>query len=171
MAVIELEDLEGAVKVVVFPNAYKNSVELVEGKVVWIRGAVKLDNRNRNSDDDTEDEIRQIQAEKILDIESVAEQQTSALEVTIPETDLENTEKLEALQKIARANKGEHDLILRLMSSRYGEVIARCARKYNVAYKPQIIEQVEELFGENCIKPSNRTIRGQKSRTSQMDFV
>ena len=171
MAVIELEDLEGAVKVVVFPNAYKNSVELAEGKVVWIRGTVKPDKRNRNSDDEKEDEVRQIHANKILDIESVAEQQTSALEVTIPEADLENTEKLEALQEIARANKGDHDLILRLMSSHYGEVIARCARKYNIAYEPQIIEQVEELFGEDCIKPSNRTIRGKKSRTSQMDFV
>ncbi|RKU20240.1 DNA polymerase III subunit alpha [Candidatus Poribacteria bacterium] len=171
MAVIELEDLEGAVKVVVFPNAYKKSVELVEGKVVWIRGTVKPDNRNRNSDDEKEDEVRQLQANKILDIESVADQQTSALEVTIPESDLENTEKLEALQEIARANRGEHDLILRLMSSHYGEVIARCAQKYNVAYKPQIIEQIEGLFGENCIKPSNRTIRGKKSRTSQMDFV
>ena len=173
MAVIELEDLEGAVKVVVFPDAYKNAVELVEGKVVWIRGTVKLDNRNRNSDADeeTQKEALQIQANKILDIESVAEQQTSALEVTISESDLENTEKLEALQEIARANRGDHDLILRLMSSRYGEVIARCAQKYNIAYKPQIIEQVEGLFGENCIKPSNRTIRGKKSRTSQMDFV
>jgi DNA polymerase-3 subunit alpha len=171
MAVIELEDLEGAVKVVVFPNAYKNSVELAEGKVVWIRGTVKPDKRNRNSDDEKEDEVRQIHANKILDIESVAEQQTSALEVTIPEADLENTEKLEALQEIARANKGDHDLILRLMSSRYGEVIARCAQKYNIAYEPQIVEQVEGLFGEDCIKPSNRTIRGKKSRTSQMDFV
>ena len=173
MAVIELEDLEGAVKVVGFPDAYKSAVELVEGKVVWIRGTVKLDNRNRNSDsdEDTQKEALQIQANKILDIESVAEQQTSALEVMIPESDLENTEKLEALQEIARANKGDHDLILRLMSSRYGEVIARCARKYNIAYKPQIIEQVEGLFGENCIKPSNRTIRGKKSRTSHMDFV
>jgi DNA polymerase-3 subunit alpha len=173
MAVIELEDLEGAVKVVVFPDAYKNAVELVEGKVVWIRGTVKLDNRNRNSDsdEDTQKEALQIQANKILDIESVSEQQTSALEVTIPESDLENTGKLEALQEIARANKGDHDLILRLMSSRYGEVIARCAQKYNIAYEPQIVEQVEGLFGEDCIKPSNRTIRGKKSRTSQMDFV
>ena len=173
MAVIELEDLEGAVKVVVFPDAYKTAVELVEGKVVWIRGSVKLDKRNRNSDsdEDTQREALQIQADKILDIESVSEQQTSALEVTIPEADLENTEKLEALQAIARANKGEHDLILRLMSSKYGEVIARCAQKYNIAYKQQIIEQVEELFGENCIKPSNRTIRGKKNRTSHMDFV
>ena len=173
MAVIELEDLEGAVKVVVFPDAYKSAVELVEGKVVWIRGTVKLDNRNRNSDsdEDTQKEALQIQADKILDIESVAAQQTSALEVTIPESDLENTQKLEALQKIARANSGEHDLILRLMSPRYGEVIARCAQKYNIAHEPQIIEQVEGLFGENCIKPSNRTIRGKKKRTSQMDFV
>ena len=173
MAVIELEDLEDTVKVVVFPDAYKSAVELTEGKVVWIRGTVKLDNRNRNSDsdEDMQKESLQIQANKILDIESVAEQQTSALEVTIPEADLENTGKLEALQEIARANKGDHDLILRLMSSRYGEVIARCAKKYNIAYEPQIIEQVEGLFGENCIKPSNRTIRGKKSRTSQMDFV
>ncbi|MDE0468150.1 MAG: DNA polymerase III subunit alpha [Candidatus Poribacteria bacterium] len=172
MAVIELEDLEGAVKVVVFPEAYKNAVELVEGKVVWIRGTIKLDNRSRNnSDEDTQNEARQLQADKILDIESVSEQQTSALEVTIPESDIENTKKLEALQEIARANQGDHDLILRLMSSRYGEVIARCAQKYNMAYKPQIIEQVEGLFGADCIKPSNRTIRGNKSRISQMDYV
>ncbi|MDE0324866.1 MAG: DNA polymerase III subunit alpha [Candidatus Poribacteria bacterium] len=172
MAVIELEDLESAVKVVVFPEAYKNAVELVEGKVVWIRGTIKLDNRSRNnSDEDTQNEVRQIQADKILDIESVSEQQTSALEVTIPESDIENTKKLEALQEIARANQGDHDLILRLMSSRYGEVIARCAQKYNIAYKPQIIEQVEGLFGADCIKPSNRTIRGNKSRISQMDYV
>ena len=172
MAVIELEDLEGAVKVVVFPEAYKNAVELVEGKVVWIRGTIKLDNRSRNnSDEDTQNESRQLQADKILDIESVSEQQTSALEVTIPESDLENTKKLEALQEIARANRGEHDLILRLMSPRYGEVIARCGEKYNVAYKPQVIEQVEGLFGADCIKPSNRTIRRNKSRISQMDYV
>ena len=172
MAVIELEDLEDTVKVVVFPDAYKNAVELVEGKVVWIRGTIKLDKRSRNnSDEDTQNEVRQIQADKILDIESVSEQQTSALEVTIPESDLENTQKLEALQKIARANKGDHDLILRLMSPRYGEVIARCGEKYNVAYKPQVIEQVEGLFGADCIKPSNRTIRRNKSRISQMDYV
>ena len=173
MAVIELEDLEGTVKVVVFPEAYKNAVELVEGKVVWIRGTVKPDNRNRNADDDSqkEKEIRQIQAGKILDIEAVTEQQTSALEVMIPESDLENTEKLEALQKIARASKGDLDLILRLMSPHYGEVIARCDRKYNVANEPQVIEQVEKLFGENSAKPSNRTIRSNQKNASQMDFV
>ena len=174
MAVIGLEDLEGTTEVVFFPEAYKTAGDLVEGRVVWIRGKVSINqnSRNRRSENgEPQVEERQIQADRAIDIDSVAEQQTSALEVTIPESDIENTAKLEALQKIARENRGEHDLILRLMSPHYGEVIARCGEKYNVAYKPQIIEQVEGLFGADCIKPSNRTIRGSKSRTSQMDYV
>ena len=171
MAVIGFEDLDGSVEVVVFPEAYKNAGDLFEGRVVWIRGKVNQNSRNRRSDDESQREQRQIQADDIVDIESVRDRQTSALEVTISEADLENTQKLEQLQKIASANRGQNDLILRLMSPRYGEVIAQCGRKYNVAYKPQVIEQVEKLFGENCIKPSNRTIRGNKSRTAYTDFV
>ena len=174
MAVIGLEDLEGAIEVVIFPEAYKKAGDLVEGRVVWIRGKVSVNqnNRNRRSENgDTEREERQIQADRVIDIEFVSEQQTSALEVTISEFDIENVEKLKKLQEIARANKGDLDLILRLMSPRYGEVIARCAQKYSMANEPQVIEQVEGLFGENCVKLSNRTIRGNKSRTSQMDFV
>ena len=106
-----------------------------------------------------------------MNIESVTEQQTSALEVTIPEADIDNMEKIETLQKIALANKGDLDLILRLTSPRFGEVIAQCSGKYNVANKPQIIEEVEQLFGANCIKPSNRTIRGSKNRSSRIDYV
>ena len=174
MAVIGLEDLEGAIEVVIFPEAYKTAGDLVEGRVVWIRGKVNINqnSRNRRSENgDAEREERQIQADRVIDIESVREQQTSALEVTISESDVENVEKLKRLQEIARANKGDLDLILRLISPRYGEVIARCAQKYNVAYAPQVIEQVEGLFGENSVKPSNLTIRGNKSRTSHMDFV
>ncbi len=174
MAVIGLEDLEGAIEVVIFPGAYKTAGDLVEGRVVWIRGKVNINqnSRNRRSENgDAEREERQIQADRVIDIESVSEQQTSALEVTIPEADVENVEKLERLKEIVRANKGDLDLILRLISPHYGEVIARCAQKYSVAYTPQVIEQVEGLFGENSVKPSNLTIRGNKSRTSHMDFV
>ena len=174
MAVIGLEDLEGAIEVVIFPGAYKTAGDLVEGRVVWIRGKVNINqnSRNRRSENgDAEREERQIQADRVIDIESVSEQQTSALEVTIPESDVENVEKLERLKEIVRANKGDLDLILRLISPHYGEVIARCAQKYSVAYAPQVIEQVEGLFGENSVKPSNLTIRGNKSRTSHMDFV
>ena len=171
MAVIGLEDLEGAVEVVIFPEAYKTAGNLAEGRVVWIRGKVNINqnSRGRKSENgDTEREIRQIQADRVIDIESVSEQQTSALEVKIPESDIDNVEKLERLQQIARANKGDLDLVLCLMSPRYGEVIARCAQKFSVSHEAQVIEKIEELFGENSVKPSNRTIRGNKTQTSQM---
>ena len=173
MAVIAFEDLEGTVEIVVFPDAYKKSCELVEGKAVWIRGKVniKQNSRSRKSDDEPQQEERQIQAEQIVDIATVSKDQTTSLEVIIPESDLENTEKLEALQKIARANNGELDLILRLTSPRYGEVIAKCAQKYSVAHEPAVIEQVEKLFGENSVKPSNRTIRSNNRNASQISFV
>ena len=120
MAVLTFEDLEGTIEVVVFPDTYKKAGELIEGRSVWIRGKVnvKQNNRNRKSDDEPQREERQIQADQIVDIASVSKDQTTSLEVTIPESDLENTEKLEALQKIARANKGDLDLILCLMSTR-----------------------------------------------------
>ncbi len=173
MAVLGFEDLEDTIEVVVFPDTYKEAGELVEGRAIWIRGKVnvKQNGKNRRSDDEPQQEERQIQAEQIVDIASVSRNQTTALEVIIPESDLENTEKLGALRKIAHANKGKLDLILRLMSPRYGEVIAQCAKKYNITDEPQVIEQVEKLFGENSVKPSNRTIRSNKKNVSQIGFV
>ena len=47
MAVITFEDLEGSVEIVVFPEAYKTAGDLVEGRVVWIRGKVNQNGRNR----------------------------------------------------------------------------------------------------------------------------
>lgn len=176
MAVIGLEDLEGTVEVVIFPEAYKTAGNLAEGDVIWIRGKVNVNqnSRRRNSDgDDTQREERQIQAERVIGIEAVTEQQTSALEVTIPETDIEDTTKLEALQRIARANSGDLDLILilKLNSSRYSTVVARCGQKYGVTSDPQVVEQIEGLFGENSVKPSNRTLRGSKGTSSRMDYM
>ncbi len=175
MAVLGFEDLEGSVEVVVFPEAYKKAGELFEGRIVWIEGIVKINQngKNRNADDETETEERQIQADTILDIETVAAQQTFALEVKVPEDDLENLDKLKSLKEIALANKGDLHLILRLMTPRFGEVITRCGSNYNIADTDTVFKQVENLFGENCIKRSNRTKPKSKNgnRTFRMNYV
>ncbi|MDE0482231.1 MAG: DNA polymerase III subunit alpha [Candidatus Poribacteria bacterium] len=174
MAILEFEDLEGSIEVVVFPEAYKKAGDLFEGRIVWIEGTVRVNHngsKNRNSDDETEVEERQIQADTILDIETVAEQQTSAVEVTIAESDLDNLEKLKSLKEIALANKGELHLILRLMSPRFGEVITRCGSNYKITDKEDVFKQVENLFGENCIKRSNRTKPKNGNRSTRNSYV
>ncbi len=176
MAVIGFEDLEGSIEIVVFPEAYKTAGDLFEGRIVWIEGNVKINqnSRNRNTDDETEaEEERQIQAETILDIETVSIEQTTAAEVTIPESDINNLEKIKALKEIALNNKGKLHLILRLMSPRFGEVIARCGPNYNIADEDVVFKKVEDLFGEGCIKRSNRTKTKNKNgrNFSRMDYV
>ena len=177
MAVLMFEDLEGSIEVVVFPDAYKEAGELLEGRIVWIEGKVKINQngRNRNSDDETEEEEeeRQIQANVITDIETVADEQTCAVEVLISESDIENLDKMNAFREIVSTNRGNLDVVLRLMSPRFGEVIARCGSKYKIEKTDSVFEQVENLFGEDSIKCSNRTKPKKKNgnRFARMDYV
>lgn len=173
MAILDFEDLEGSIEVVVFPEAYKKAGDLFEGRIVWIEGAVKINQngKNRNADDEDEVEERQIQADTILDITTVSDEQTSAVEVTIPESKLDDIDKLKTLQEIVLANKGELHLILRLMSPRFGEVITRCSSKYKIVDNDSVFKQVENLFGENCIKRSNRTKPKNGNRPSRIEYV
>ncbi len=176
MAVIALEDLEGSVEVVFFPEAYKEAGELFEGRIVWIEGIVKLNqnaNRNQDSDDEDEPEERQIQANEISNIDIVPQEQTSTVEVTIQESDLDNLEKLKSLKEIALANKGKLDLVLRLITTQFGEVITRCSSNYKISDTDSVFSQVEDLFEADCIKRSNRTKRKKKNnrRNSRMNYV
>ena len=172
MAILVVEDLEGTTDVVVFPEAYKNSRDAIEeDAVVWIRGNVG-ENRRRNgaNDDEIEEDTHQILAEEILPIDAVVERLTSAVEITISESDAANQKKLEALQNICSKGKGDRDLIIRLLNPKYGEVIAQCNARYNISYPSPVVSEIEALFGSNSVKPSNRTTRvGEKS--SSMSYV
>ena len=175
MAVIVLEDLEGSVEVVIFPDAYKEAGELYEDRIVWIEGSVKLNqngNRNRDADEESQEE-RQIQANEIINIDTVRKGQTSTVEVTIQESDLDNSDKLKSLKEIALANRGKLDLVLRLMTPRFGEVITRCSSHYKISDSDSVFSQVENLYGEDCIKRSNRTKPKKKNnrRNSQRNYV
>ena len=168
MAIMVLEDLEGVTDVVVFPEAYKGSKSAIEeGSVVWIRGNVSPGRqKNMGNDDEMEEDVRQIQASEVQPIDQIVERMTSAVEVTIPETDIDNQEKINALQKICLQNRGDYDLVLRLMKPRYGEVIAQCSSRYNICYQPKLVSQIEALFGNDCVNPSNRTTRvGERSQS------
>ncbi len=161
MAIMVIEDLEGATDVVVFPEAYKNARSAIDaGNIVWIRGNVGSGRqRNQRNDDEMEEDVRQIQASEVQPIDQVVDKMTSAVEVTIPESDINEKEKIGALKDLCLQNSGKCDLILHLMSPKYGEVIAKCDDRYSIPFQPKLISQIEELFGSNSVKPSNRTTR------------
>ena len=174
MAILVVDDLEGPIDVVVFPEAYKVSMDAIEeGEVVWIRGNVS-ENRSRNGgeEDKIEEDVRQILAAEVLPITQVVNRLTSAVEITISETDVADQRKMSELQKICLQRRGDCDLILRLMSPKYGEIITRCGSRYNISYDSACISQIEDLFGGNSAKPSNRTSRvAERSPYSTINYA
>ena len=48
------------------------------------------------------------------------------------------------------------------MSERFGEVNVRSGLEYKIANEDAVFEQVENLFGKDSIKRSNRTKRSNK---------
>ena len=173
MALVGIEDLKGQVMVVVLQDVYKKAGDLVVGKVVWIKGVIKnnANKKNRHSDHKPVTEHPLIQAIDIINIEDVPEQLTSAAEVTIPESDINNLDKLIALKEIVQANSGDLHLILRYIKPRHGEVIMRCGSNYKIADQDTTFAQVESLFGQNCIKRSNRTGRNDNIRIPKMNIL
>ena len=158
MAIIVLEDLEGTIPAVVFPDTYKNYQELMEeGNIIWVRGNIGQD--RRRDENENQEVVRQIQINEVVNINEVIDKMTSSLEVSIDNDDLKKQEKLEQLLELCKNNRGENDLVLRLANPKFGEIIAQCNQRYNLPYTEAIISQIEEIFGQGSIKPSNRTKR------------
>lgn len=172
MAGLIIEDLEGAIEVVVFPEVYKKSEELLsEGRAIWIKGKITTNNRSQNKNSDEEEEERQIQAEIIRPVENVKRSETSTLEIQVQNKDMKDEKKMTELQKIAKSNSGKNDLVLRLINPELGEVIIKCSDDYKMKFNPQIVKKLRSLFGENAINISNRTKRNQRTDYRETDFV
>lgn len=101
MALIGIEDQMGQMMVVVLQDVYKKAAELIEGKVVWVKGVVKnsANAKNRNTNHKLVTEQPLIQAIDILDIAAVPDQLTS-VEGTIPDPDINDFDRITALNEI-----------------------------------------------------------------------
>jgi DNA polymerase III alpha subunit len=144
---------------VIFPETYEVSRSLIEkNKVIWVRGDISVDMRSKKTDDDgNEIDIRQIQVNEVVAIEDLVESKTSSVEIVIPK--VTTSEPIEQLKKLCAKYRGEHDLILRLTSSKFGEVIVQCGGRYKINDSETAIKEIESLFGDSTVHRSNRTHR------------
>ena len=159
MAIVTLEDLEGSIPMVIFPETYEASRGLIEkNKVIWVRGDISVDMRSKKTDDDgNEIDARQIQVNEVGAIEDLVESKTSSVEVVIPEITI--PEPIEQLKKLCVKYRGERDLILRLTNSKFGEIIVQCGGKFRIKDSEEAIKDIKLLFGESTVYRSNRTQR------------
>lgn len=103
MAFIQLEDLFGTVEVVVFPNIYESTVELMRNDaVIVVKGTINF----------KEDEAPKILADKIFDITCFnGETKNSSINLFIP-NELDEFLTLANVKEILEAHKGDTPVII-----------------------------------------------------------
>ena len=158
MASLKLEDLDGTFSGVLFPDSYKKYLKVVEeGAPVWIKGTI--DTKYKRSKKGSGKQERQVLINILEPITTVVSNQTSDIEVVIPEEDVKALDKLKLLQEIAKDNPGSKNLLLHFTTAKSGKVLAQSGVDYNINYSDAIKEQIETIFGKGSIYPSNRTRR------------
>jgi len=148
-AMIELEDMGGKVRGVVFSRTYEEVKEhLVEDNVIFVEAKVDL---SRDQPSLVVNSVVPLdRAEERLAVRAVLNLQVSAVE----------NEKMERLHAIALRNHGDTRLFFRLDSPE-GRVDIRAGERYNLSPSRHVVDEINAVFGEGAL-----TLGGRRDRAN-----
>jgi DNA polymerase-3 subunit alpha len=140
MAFVTLEDLEGIVEVVVYPETYQKSKGIImEDMAVMVMGRTAAN----------EGEPR-IVANEIFSLDEAPQRLTGAVHIKLVTAGLEEP-LLKQLASLVSSHSGQCDLYLHLVTPREGEVTVRAGTQSKVNPSEALVQAAEELLGEETI--------------------
>jgi DNA polymerase-3 subunit alpha len=135
-ATFTLEDKEGVVEVIVWPEAYKQYEATIHAdQPVCLRGALDID-----------EERCQIIADEVVPLESVATREVQQVHIQVP-ADVTTKEDLVALKDVLAQHTGGCQTFLHLMRPDYTETVIVLPNALSVAPTRAMLLAVERLFG------------------------
>jgi DNA polymerase-3 subunit alpha len=140
MAFVTLEDLSGSVEMVVFPEVYQASAELLKSDTpLLVSGTL-----------DVGEETCKLMAREIVSLQDVNQRQTSRVHFRLTTPGLDE-EQLRALREIMVRHRGECDPMLHLVIPDRSETVFRLPATLKVSASDEIMEEAERLFGTNVV--------------------
>ena len=140
MAVCVLEDLEGDVEVLVFPNSFSQlSPQLKPNAVVFVEGRIAI----------REDRPRLI-AQQIVPIEQGASKLAQAMELVLRAPGMEKA-LLEQLKELLARFPGGVPIYFRVEMSEQPSMRLRLAESFKVEPKQELLEELGQLLGEEAV--------------------
>ena len=141
MAVCVLEDLEGEVEVLVFPNSFAQlSPQLKPSAAVFVEGRVVMRN----------DEPRLI-AQQIIPLEQGSSKLAKAIEIVLYAAGTEH-ELLEQLKIIIAKYPGTLPVYISLNTPGEQPVRMKLAENLKVEARHELIDELTKLLGEEAVK-------------------
>jgi len=142
MCAFTLEDAQGSLDVVVFPEAFARCAHLVEnGQLVVVRGKFERD-----------EESARMQANELFPLESLRERLSKSVRIRMNGGC--TREKLEALWDLLATNRGDRPVAIELEVKRDGRtfrVLADVQSQIRVKPSEQLLAAVEQLCGAGSV--------------------
>jgi len=140
MAFIDLEDLKGAVDVVVFPDTFRKAARYIKkDSVVFVKGRVKL-----------KEETPKIIATEIIPIKEVTTSYTRAVEIELNTSGLSEG-PLKRLRDIMISHLGQVPVYINFTDSDGRRLQLVAGEDMKVHPSDDFILQVEKLFGKDSV--------------------
>jgi DNA polymerase III subunit alpha len=136
-ATFTLEDQEGVVEVIVWPEAYRQHEATIHSdQPVCLSGALDV----------VDEERRQIVADEVVPLESVATEEVRQVHIQVP-YDVTTKEDLLALRGVLTQHQGNCRAFLHLMRPDYSETVIALPHDLSVAPTRAMVVAIERLFG------------------------
>jgi DNA polymerase-3 subunit alpha len=140
MAVCMLEDLEGDVELLVFPNTFAQlAPQLKPNAVVFVEGRITI----------REDRPRLV-AQQIIPIDQGASKLTKAIELVLQSPGMER-DLLEQLKGLLAKFPGVTPIYLRLEIPREPSMRLKLAEGFKVEPRQELLEALSQLLGEEAV--------------------
>ena len=141
MCVFTLEDAQGSVEVVVFPDAFRQNGELVEeGRIVLVKGRCERD-----------EETARILATEIAPIEIVRERLASSVAITLS-TPRHDRETFMRLWDVLLQHKGDRRVAIELLDpERHLRVKLDVNAQIRVRPSERLVSEVEKICGTGSV--------------------
>lgn len=139
MAYVRMEDLEGGVELIVFPELYRaSSAMLTEDRPVIVTGSVNK----------TDSGVK-LKSSRILDLSEAAEKVTSQVEIKLHSLGL-TPDDLNKLKDILMAHNGKCPVYLHLIAGKKEYVVA-VDHGLNINPTNEFLKSVEKRFGKDTV--------------------
>ena len=140
MAFVTLEDLTGFVEMVVFPETYQASMELLKSEEpLLVAGTL-----------DIGEETVKLMANEVLALREVKERLTSKVHFRLTTPGLDESQ-LRALKEIMARHRGNCEALLHLIIPNRSETLLSLPETLKVAASDEIMDDTEKLFGYNVV--------------------
>ncbi|MCG3176476.1 MAG: DNA polymerase III subunit alpha [Candidatus Omnitrophica bacterium] len=140
MAILSLEDLLGAVDVLVFPKTYKDTASAVsDDNIVFIRGVV-----------DTKEQAPKLLANEITPLPEVHKKFTRAIFVRLPAQDTPE-DRLKGLQKVLSEHPGDTPVYLEFADGQQVRSQILVERRLFVKPCEQLVAALQGVVGDEAV--------------------